>query len=65
MEAWTSAIAADVYRSGVIISKRMDIIFGHNIRDGKGKYRAQDYSNFLVNHLWSGSKSVIDTEEMN
>jgi hypothetical protein len=36
LEAWTSGIEADVYRSGVIVSKRMDILLGHNVSDGKG-----------------------------
>ncbi len=37
LHAWTSAIAADVYRSGMIINKRMDIILGHNVKTGKGE----------------------------
>lgn len=35
--AWTSGITADVHRSGVIVSKRMDIILGHDVKDGKGE----------------------------
>lgn len=37
LEAWTSAIAADVYRSGVIVTKRMDILVGHDVQHGDGE----------------------------
>ena len=36
LEAWASSIAADVYRTGLVVSKRMDILLGHNIGEGKG-----------------------------
>ena len=42
MHAWTSAITADVYRSGIIVSKRMDILLGHNVNAGKGKSFAEE-----------------------
>lgn len=37
LEAWTSAISANVYRSGLIESKRMDILLGHDVKHGDGK----------------------------
>ena len=51
LEAWTSAIAADVYRSGIIVSKRMDIIFGHNVKDGKGASFLDDLR-LSAQHIW-------------
>ena len=37
LQAWTSAVAADIYRSGIIESKRMDILLGPNVQAGKGE----------------------------
>jgi len=36
LEAWTSGIEADVFRSGLILSKRMDVLLGHDPGNGKG-----------------------------
>lgn len=36
LEAWTTALRADIYKDGVVDSKRLDIIIGPEARNGKG-----------------------------
>ncbi|CAL8461617.1 g1148 [Coccomyxa elongata] len=36
LEAWTTALRADIYKDGVVDSKRLDIIIGPDARNGKG-----------------------------
>lgn len=36
LECWTSAIEADVYRTGELVSKRMDVLVSRDFRVSKG-----------------------------
>ncbi len=36
LEAWTTALRADIFKDGLIDSKRLDIIIGPDARNGKG-----------------------------
>ncbi len=36
LEAWTTALAADIAKTGAIDSKRLDIIMGTDAKNGKG-----------------------------
>eukprot|EP00884_Botryococcus_braunii_P003319 jgi/Botrbrau1/12989/Bobra.384_1s0014.1 len=36
LEAWVGEVEADLYRNGVIISKRADVLIGPNVDSGKG-----------------------------
>lgn len=36
LEAWTTALQADIYKDGLVDSKRLDIIIGPDARNGKG-----------------------------
>jgi hypothetical protein len=36
VECWTSAIEADVYRTGELVSKRMDVLISRDFRVSKG-----------------------------
>ena len=36
LECWTSAIEADIYRTGELVSKRMDVLVSRDFRVSKG-----------------------------
>lgn len=36
VEAWTSAVEADVFQNGQVISKRMDVLLGSSLGSCKG-----------------------------
>ena len=36
LEAWTSALEADIYKDGLVVSKRLDLIVGTDARNGQG-----------------------------
>jgi hypothetical protein len=40
LEAWTSALEADIYKDGLIVSKRLDLIVGPDARNGQGIHLA-------------------------
>ena len=35
---WTSAIEADIYRTGELVSKRMDVLVSRDFSVSKGRY---------------------------
>jgi hypothetical protein len=37
LEAWASQLEADLYKNGLIVSKRLDVLIGSNVDSGKGK----------------------------
>lgn len=42
VEAWTSAVEADVFQNGQVISKRMDVLLGSSLGSCKGDMQKRD-----------------------
>ena len=40
LEAWTSALEAELYKDGRVLSRRLDLIIGPDARAGKGASQA-------------------------
>lgn len=55
LECWTSAIEADVYRTGELVSKRMDVLISRDFRVSKG----QSFLHFPPRSLYQLQQEIL------